>query len=375
MIKNPNIEVIEDYINARTKIKHRCLICCYCWNVTPHNILNGRGCPLCRNKKNGDRLRKTHEQYVLELSIKNPEIEAIEKYINSNIKILHRYKECGHEAMIAPSSALQGFGCDKCNRNSVGDRLKLSQSSYEILVKQDNPNVKILGKYISAKNPILCECLICGYTWTPLAGALHGKNIHGCPKCANKLIGDKLRKTLSQYIDELSVINPYIKVIDKTYIDSLTPLKHQCLTCNYIWKIRPCNTLKGIGCPTCSISHLERDVKLYLDKHNIMYSYSAKFDNLLGIGGRQLSYDFYLPKYNLVIECQGTQHERPIEYFGGIKKFIIQKIHDTRKRKYAHDYNVNLLEIWYYESTKIDKILEQTLNNLNKECVETVIPV
>ena len=34
-----------------------------------------------------------------------------------------------------------------------------------------------------------------------------------------------------------------------------------------------------------------------------------------------LSYDFYIPNNNVVIEFQGKQHFEPIEYFGGKEYF------------------------------------------------------
>ena len=84
-----------------------------------------------------------------------------------------------------------------------------------------------------------------------------------------------------------------------------------------------------------------------------------------------LSYDFYLPIYNLLIEFQGIQHEQPIEYFGGEEQFEIQQEHDKRKREYAKQNNINLLEIWYYDIDNIEEILTNTLNNLKLESLET----
>ena len=132
--------------------------------------------------------------------------------------------------------------------------------------------------------------------------------------------------------------------------------------------------MHGYGCPYCSSSKLEKITGCYLKENNIVYKKGKKYPNLCGVGNRKLSYDFYLPDYNLLIECQGIQHKHQIEHFGGIKAFVKQKIHDTRKRRYAHDHNIKLLEIWYYEEKKIDKILTQILNNLKSECRETVIP-
>ena len=56
-IKNPNIEVIGDYINAHTPILHRCLIDGFEWENKPNNILSGNGCPKCNGK-----IKKSHTE-------------------------------------------------------------------------------------------------------------------------------------------------------------------------------------------------------------------------------------------------------------------------------------------------------------------------
>lgn len=42
-----NYEVVGEYINTDTPIAHRHLICGLVWNVRPHDILIGSGCPVC----------------------------------------------------------------------------------------------------------------------------------------------------------------------------------------------------------------------------------------------------------------------------------------------------------------------------------------
>lgn len=44
---NPNIEILEEYINNHTKIKCRCLIDGNEWETTPKILLGGSGCPKC----------------------------------------------------------------------------------------------------------------------------------------------------------------------------------------------------------------------------------------------------------------------------------------------------------------------------------------
>ena len=84
-----------------------------------------------------------------------------------------------------------------------------------------------------------------------------------------------------------------------------------------------------------------------------------------------MTFDFYLSTKNTLIEYQGQQHEKPIKHFGGDKQFEIQQEHDKRKRQYAKEHNINLLEIWYYDYDNIEQILSDYLN-LNSESVTTV---
>lgn len=51
---NPYIIPLEEYIQAQTKIKHKCLIDGYEWYTTPTSALSGHGCPIC-NLSHGER--------------------------------------------------------------------------------------------------------------------------------------------------------------------------------------------------------------------------------------------------------------------------------------------------------------------------------
>lgn len=97
--------------------------------------------------------------------------------------------------------------------------------------------------------------------------------------------------------------------------------------------------------------------------YNIEYKREIKYDGLLGLGGRNLSYDFYLPDYNLLIELQGEQHEHFIKGIHRTQRnFERQLEHDIRKKQYAKQHNINFLEIWYYDIDNIEQILIKQLN-------------
>lgn len=124
-------------------------------------------------------------------------------------------------------------------------------------------------------------------------------------------------------------------------------------------------------CPYCASSKGEKEIIKWLEDNNVEYQSQIKFDNLLGVGNRKLSYDFYIPFYNLLIEYQGKQHYNAIEVFNKYgdsqKSFEIQQEHDNRKREYAKINGYNLLEIPYTEFSNIPTILNNILIQKSSE--------
>lgn len=108
--------------------------------------------------------------------------------------------------------------------------------------------------------------------------------------------------------------------------------------------------LKDCECPKCKSSKGEIKVRNYLKEKNILFEEQKKFKKL----GR-LSYDFYLPKKNLLIEFNGEQHYKQKDFFGGRKAFLLQKHHDWLKRKFAKENGFSLLVIKFDEDIK-DKL-------------------
>lgn len=175
---NPNIEVIEKYINANEKILHRCKIDGYEWMSRPYSILSGQGCPKCAGH-----ILKTHEQYIEELLVANPNIEVIGKYVNSHTKILHRCKMDGCEWMVQPNDVLQGYGCPRCAGNE-----RYGHEEYIRRVSEISPNIEVVGVYIDNQTKILHRCKTDGCEWMPYPN--HILRGCGCPQC-NTSKGEK----------------------------------------------------------------------------------------------------------------------------------------------------------------------------------------
>lgn len=132
------------------------------------------------------------------------------------------------------------------------------------------------------------------------------------------------------------------------------------------------NFIKNKRCPICSYSKGETRIDEWLKNNGFTkdkdYIPQKEFEGLLGLGDGNLSYDFYLPQYNLLIEYQGEFHDRVIKYKNETmevaeKRFEKQQEHDSRKKEYADDNNIELLPIWYWDYDNIETILNKELIN------------
>lgn len=180
------------------------------------------------------------------------------------------------------------------------------------------------------------------------------------------------RKSDEKFLSELSAINPNILPLEP-YNGAHIKITVKCKKCGHEWKAAPTTLLSGYGCITCYESKGERAIELYLNRNNIYHQRQAKFpEELRGVGGLPLSYDFYIPKYNLLIEYQGEFHERGKA--NGIQtddSFTIQHEHDIRKRNYAKTNNYNFLEIWYKDRKNIDEIMDREINKYKNPVTTT----
>lgn len=197
--KNPNVIVLDNYINANTPIKHYCKIHNIEFNIRPISALYGCGCHLCTNKKRNINQTRTHEQYLEEVAIKNPNIEVIGTYITARTAIEHRCKKHNVVWNTSPYSILRGVGCYKCSSEKIRNKLVKSDSQYINELKEINPNIKVVEEYKNSLTPILHKCLVCNCEWkgTP-ANILAGS---GCPKCKNS----RGEKEIISWLDEHNI--------------------------------------------------------------------------------------------------------------------------------------------------------------------------
>ena len=99
--------------------------------------------------------------------------------------------------------------------------------------------------------------------------------------------------------------------------------------------------LRGHGCSKCYCSKLENLMRSFLEKENINFIERKTWDWLIFKGSQHV--DFYLPEYNIAIECQGRQHFEPVNSFGGIPDFEDRQERDKNKLELCTKHNIKLI--------------------------------
>lgn len=420
-VKNPHVQLIGDYINARTKVLHYCTIHDVFWETTPDKVLRGCGCKQCGIEQARRSRLKPKQQYVEELSVKNPNVILIDEYVNTHTPVAHYCKIHSITFNIRPYDALQGKGCYQCKSEKISVALAKTREQYVEELSIKNPTVQLIGEYKGTNTSTEHYCLIHDVIWNmEPANALYGQ---GCPKCKSDKITSALRKSEDEYIAELCEKNPNL-ILSGTYINYRTPVEHyckthdvffnisplsalrgagcrqcgseklqvaltksqeeyinelsdvnpyvvligeytgacintphKCLKCGCEWNPKPNDVLHGSGCPSCTQSKGEQKVRLWLEKNELTYESQKRFDNCRD--KLPLPFDFYLEYHNACIEYQGVQHYESVGYFGGEKALVYTQYHDKIKKDYCDSNNIYLICIPYWEN--VDDYLNKNL--------------
>lgn len=127
----------------------------------------------------------------------------------------------------------------------IRPNVPLAHEEYVVKLKNLRPDIKVIEEYIKSKIPILHMCSCGNDKWMVRPyDVLKGDKCILCTKYAR-------RKKHEEYIQELNLINPKIKVIDE-YINSNTQILHKC-ECGRDWMVMPSNILSGstMRCNVC----------------------------------------------------------------------------------------------------------------------------
>ena len=173
--KHPHLEVIGHYVNIRTKIEVKCLVCGYVFSPQAGSLYMGHGCPSCAGL-----ITKTNEQFIKEMNDTRPNITPLEPYKNSSTKIKFKCNKCGYIWEALPRTVLlNGRGCINC----AGLKKKTNEEFLEEM-KTKQPHLTVLEPYKNNHTPIKCHCSICGNDFSMIPHSLLSSDF-SCTYCTS----------------------------------------------------------------------------------------------------------------------------------------------------------------------------------------------
>jgi len=227
-----------------------------------------------------------------------------------------------------------------------------------------NPNIEVIGTYTKANETIKVKCLKCGGEWSPIANSLlHG---NGCPYCCpfpqKVLVGFNDMWTTNPELAKL-LFNPedgykYTQCSNKK-------VDWKCPHCNQIVKNKIINDVnkRGLSCPYCSdgISYPEKFLASMLKQLEIEFEKEKVFE-----WAKDKRYDYYLPKYNIIIEAHGKQHYCNTGFMkmnNRARNFSEEKLNDKIKMQLAKENHIKNYIVINAEYSDLNYIKENILNS------------
>jgi hypothetical protein len=349
---NRGYELIStEYINQKEKLKYFCTLhkekgiqeVDY-----DHFHYRGQGCRYCANNKISLSRQKEIDEKEFE------QIANIKGFIyvgycrhDENIWIKYICKnhvKYGIQEMTYTAMKNNKNGCRRCIERN------LSQEDFLIKAQQANPNTEILEPYVNYDTKIKCRCKIHNIIYYKSPGNILSNK--GCKKCwadKNRLY---IFKSDEEFKNEMYKINPKIEIISK-YNDYNDEINCRCGVCKNEWVTTPQKLLFDKShCPKCKMYKGEFKIGNLLDNWGYEYITQYRISDCKDI--LPLPFDFYIPKFNILIEYDGILHFKP-QRLSKMSKNSAQKAyeiivkHDYIKDIFCKNNNLPLTRISYLD--------------------------
>lgn len=175
----------------------------------------------------------------------------------------------------------------------------------------------------------------------------------GCRHC----FYDSFRITPEKFMERVKEVHPEgytYDLTDLTTVNQKIKITHKC---GRVYKGRVSNHLNGQGCLRCKLSSLGEDrIKKFLEFNDI------PFIDQYVVNGYRYRYDFYLPELNILVEYDGQQHFKPVDYFGGEKAHKRRKEADREKNQIAKLNGHTLIRIPYWRFDDLEVCLSRAID-------------
>lgn len=303
---------------------------------------------------------KTQEQFVADVfEHLGGDYKVLGQYTGRDNLVEMRHFICGNTFMKRPHDIIsKNSGCPFCNGSKPA-------KYNETWVKENTPEpYEYISGYQTMSKKCLFHCKKCDIDFYQEPKKLINQHIFGCNCCVTK------KKTNEEFLQDMGEtgLKEY-KILDP-YVNADTKIRFQHIPCGCTFELSPDRFLHQYNkkyCPICYYKKSRGEISIitFLEQHQIEYHKEFVFPNL-----KNRKFDFFLPKYNMIIEYDGEQHFIPVDYFGGQESFEETQQRDKEKNDYCIKNNILLIRIPYYYYPEITEILFQILEEKSSTTIE-----
>lgn len=309
-------------------------------------------CPTCAKEKGNNGMKLSYE-FVKKCFDENGFELLSTEYVNKNGQLLFKCPK-GHTKSIT-------FNKFRYENNRCGDCSVTKKLTYEQVKKMFNEyNYTLLStKYENSTSKLDFKCP---------NGHINKINYSDF-RAGNRCIDcSKVRRSTFEEVREVFESNNCVLLSNK-YTKSKDKLNYICPV-GHVGKITYDSFSRGTRCGICMESKGEVAIRKHLQKIKLEFVPEMKFKQCKS--ERCLPFDFYVNN-QFIIEFDGEQHFKSVDFYGGEKKFKKRQLHDKIKTDFCFDYHIPLLRISYDCIKDIPNIIDNFIKYITKSKDSTAI--
>jgi len=289
-------------------------------------------------------------------------------YLGANKKISIICPRHGEFSAVASTHVLQTRknrgGCPFCAKESVHNSLSVSKDEFVRRARIVHGDKYQYLEYHSIKKKVTIVCPIHGYFTQ--RGERHCDG-SGCRQCfIETKAGQHLKLTTREWIRRAKI--KWGETFDYSKAKYDGAFSFVTITCRKHgdFKQEARVHLASMGCPKCNASVGEEKIARFLESRGFVFERQKIITDCISSGGFPLKFDFCVGGFMggcfrdglVLIEYDGEQHSRPVDFFGGKERFEKCVENDSIKNNLVEKYGGNLIRISYMDFDRIDEILE-----------------
>lgn len=340
------------YVNNKTHVILFCNICQSEFTQSPASHYK-HGCDKCARKIQQEKRTKKPDEFINEARAKfgNNFQYNMDQYVNLLTPIDITCNNCNSIYKHTPKwHLLSKTGCKRCSFVKMSANI-IDKARKEFITNAKKVHGNKYGYtniiYKSATDNVEIYCNSCKNSY--LQKPTHHLRGQGCYQCKNIAISKALSHDKDIFIKKAELIHGNRYNYDNVvYTNCKSKVNIKCLKCKQTFSQTAGSHLSGKGCSYCKQSKGEILIGELLEKNNLIYVAQKKFDDCKYI--RTLIFDFYIERYNLVIENDGKQHYEPIDFYGGKQGLEMTQTRDSIKNDYCKTKGISMLRIRYDEN-------------------------